>query len=69
MPNYKPNYNSGRYRLEKQSDMFCEKSDGWIMGETIEVYLTEKEAKNLLGGELFKKLGFVGWSWLGDEKN
>jgi hypothetical protein len=59
-------YKSGLYRLEKSSDLFSKENDGWVMGESIEVRLTEKEAKNLFRDGLFTRLGFVGWTYLGE---
>jgi hypothetical protein len=52
-------YKSGRYSLEKESDLFSNNSNNLV-----EVKLTEKEAEILFKNKLYEKLGFVGWSFL-----
>lgn len=57
-------HKGGLYRFERSADLFAPTRR--IQGETLEIRLTEKEARTIFRDELFQRLGFVGWTYLGE---
>jgi len=68
-------YKAGLYRFERGGDLFTNANKGMVegcnveiagWGETREIRLTEKELNALFKNQLFQRLGFVGWTYLGE---
>lgn len=57
-------HKAGLYRFERSADLFA--PTGGIQGETLEIRLTEREVRTIFKDELFQRLGFVGWTYLGE---
>ena len=56
-------HKAGLYRFERSTDLFSVTT--WS-GDIIEIRLTEKEARAIFKDKLFQRLGFVGWTYLGE---
>jgi hypothetical protein len=57
-------HKAGLYRFERSADLFA--AIKGCQGDTLEIRLTEKEAQTIFKDELFQRLGFVGWTYLGE---
>jgi hypothetical protein len=57
-------HKAGLYRFERSPDLFA--AIKGCQGDTLEIRLTEKEANTLFQNQLFQRLGFVGWAYLGE---
>ena len=55
---------AGLYRFERSANLFTAMEG--CQGEITEIRLTEKEAKAIFKDDLFQRLGFVGWTYLGE---
>jgi hypothetical protein len=58
-------YKAGKYSFQKTPDLFESKEENKI-AQIIETKLTESEANKLLKNKLYEKLGFCGWSYVGE---
>jgi len=56
-------HKAGLYRFERSADLFA--AIKGCQGDILEIHLSEREARTLLKDELFERLGFVGWTYLG----
>ena len=57
-------HKAGLYRFERSPDLFT--AIKGCQGDTLEIRLTEKEAWTIFKDELFQRLGFWGWTYLGE---
>jgi hypothetical protein len=58
-------YKAGEYVFERTPDLFEWKKKPKA-AQIIETKLTESEANNLISNKLYEKLGFSGWSFVGE---
>lgn len=59
----KMKYKAGKYKLDTGQDLFSPNKESYH----VTVSLTEEEAKNLFQTNLFHKLGFFYWSYIGEK--